>query len=86
MTAHNSGFGEILVEVTRAGLVESEHKGHLVILGSDGAVSFAAGDIYANIFPRSTVKAPQASAMVCHGLKLSPEQLAIAQSSHSGAP
>ena len=86
MTAHNSGFGEILVEVTRAGLVESEHKGHLVILGSDGAVSFAAGDIDANIFPRSTVKALQASAMVRHGLKLSPEQLAMAQSSHSGAP
>jgi len=79
------GFGDVLVEVTRAGLVESEHKGHLVVLGSDGTVTFAAGDIDANIFPRSTVKALQASAMVRHGLSLSPEQLAMAQSSHSGS-
>ena len=86
MPDNKSGFGEVLVEVTRAGLVESEHKGHLVVLGSDGAVTFAAGDIDADIFPRSTVKALQASAMVRNGLRLSPQQLAMAQSSHSGSP
>ena len=81
----NQGFGEVLVEVTRAGVVESEHKGHFVLLNKDGSVAASAGEIDSVIFPRSTVKIMQASAMVRHGLKLSPEQLAMAQSSHSGS-
>ena len=81
----SSAFDEVLVEVTRAGLVESEHRGHFALLNSDGSIATSAGDIDALIFPRSTVKAMQASAMVRYGLVLPAEQLAMAQSSHSGS-
>jgi L-asparaginase II len=81
----NQGFGEVLVEIVRAGIVESEHKGHFALLKSDGSVQASAGEIDAVIFPRSSVKIMQASAMVRNGLKLTQEQLAIVQASHSGS-
>lgn len=77
--------GEILAELLRNGLVESVHSGHLVALDQDGSVCIAKGDIAAPIFPRSTVKSLQASAMVRSGLKLPPRLLALAASSHSGS-
>jgi L-asparaginase II len=77
--------GAILAELTRNGLVESVHSGHLVILNSDGSIDSSKGDINLPIFPRSSVKVIQATAMVRAGLKLPAEQLALVCSSHSGS-
>ena len=74
----------VLAEYVRDGVVESEHRGILVMLKADGSVFKSLGDIETKIYPRSTVKCAQAAAMVRHGLKLEPRLLALAQSSHSG--
>jgi L-asparaginase II len=55
------------------------------MLNADGTIFKSLGDIETKIYPRSTVKCAQASAMVRHGLNLEPRLLALAQSSHSGA-
>lgn len=77
--------GEVLAELVRNGLVESVHAGHLVALAADGSVTISKGDTSLPIFPRSTVKSLQASAMVRSGLKLPRKLLALAASSHSGS-
>ena len=75
----------VLAEYVRDGVVESEHRGFLAVLNADGSIFKSLGDIDTKIFPRSTVKCAQASAMVRSGLVLEPRLLALAQSSHSGA-
>jgi L-asparaginase II len=75
----------LLAEVTRSGVVESAHRGYLAMLNSEGSLHKSIGDIDTKIFPRSTVKSMQASAMVRAGLKLEPRLLALAASSHSGS-
>lgn len=83
MSADN--IGEVLAEYTRAGVVESQHLGHLILLSSDGSVVFSKGNPDLKIFPRSAIKSIQAAAMVRHGLDLAPELLALVCASHSGA-
>jgi len=75
----------VLAEYIRDGVVESEHRGFLAALNADGSTLKTLGDVETKIFPRSTVKCAQASAMVRSGLDLEPRLLALAQSSHSGA-
>jgi len=75
----------VLAEYVRDGVVESEHRGFLAALNADGSIFKSLGDVETKIFPRSTVKCVQASAMVRSGLDLEPRLLALAQSSHSGA-
>ena len=75
----------VLAEYIRDGVVESEHRGFLAVLNADGSLFKSLGEIDTKIFPRSTVKCFQASAMVRSGLDLEPRLLALAQSSHSGA-
>ena len=75
----------VLAEYVRDGVVESEHRGFLAALNADGSIFKTLGDVETKIFPRSTVKCAQASAMVRRGLDLEPRLLALAQSSHSGA-
>jgi L-asparaginase II len=75
----------VLAEYVRDGVVESEHRGFLAALNADGSIFKSVGDVETKIFPRSTVKCAQASAMVRSGLDLEPRLLALAQSSHSGA-
>ena len=77
--------GEVLAELTRNGLVESIHTGHLIMLNADGSVYKTKGSVDMPIFPRSSVKSMQASAMVRNGLKLEPRLLALVEASHSGA-
>jgi len=81
----SNSAGEILAELVRNNLVESVHMGHLVALAADGSVLISKGDVDAPIFPRSTVKCFQATAMVRNGLRLPPKLLALAASSHSGS-
>jgi L-asparaginase II len=74
----------VLAEYVRDGVVESEHRGFLAMLNSDGTIFKSLGDIDTKVFPRSAIKCAQASAMVRNGLVLEPRLLALAQSSHSG--
>ena len=75
----------VLAQYVRDGVVESEHRGHLIALNADGSVNFSLGDPSHLIFPRSTVKCIQGAAMVRAGLKLEPRLLALGASSHSGS-
>jgi L-asparaginase II len=81
----SNSAGEVLAELVRNNLVESVHMGHLVALSADGSVLISKGDVDAPIFPRSTVKCFQATAMVRNGLRLPPKLLALSASSHSGS-
>ena len=81
----NFSAGETLAEITRSGVVESVHTGHLVILNSDGSVHLTKGDPTQLTYPRSTIKSIQTSAMIRSGLKLEPRLLALVSASHSGA-
>jgi L-asparaginase II len=81
----NFSMGETLAEITRSGVVESAHFGHLVILNSDGSVHLTKGEPTQLTYPRSTIKSIQTSAMIRSGLKLEPRLLALVSSSHSGA-
>jgi L-asparaginase II len=74
----------VLAEVVRSGFVEGRHRGSLVLLGADGAVELALGEVTAPVFPRSSNKPMQAAGVLRAGLDLSGERLALAAASHSG--
>jgi L-asparaginase II len=80
----------VLVEVTRAGIVESQHRGALVIADARGSVVLELGDGARPIFPRSAVKAFQALPFVESGAAdrygVAEEALALACASHNGEP
>ncbi len=76
----------LLTEVIRNGLVESCHRGTLVLLDSDGSEVVALGDVDAAMYPRSALKPLQATAMVRAGLRLDAQLLALVAASHSGGP
>jgi len=80
----NTFTGAVLAEVTRGGVVESLHLGHLIILNSDGTTYLSKGSPELSFYPRSAVKSLQASAMLKAGLTVSDEELAIVCASHSG--
>jgi len=77
-------LGEVLAEVTRSGVVESIHTGHIVLLNADGSILFQKGDPTLNIYSRSSLKSIQASAMVHAGLDIEPRLLALVCASHAG--
>lgn len=78
----------VLVEVTRGDVVESRHRGALVVMDADGGVVTSMGDVAAPVFPRSAVKALQALPLVEGGfadrLGLTAAEIALCCSSHSG--
>jgi L-asparaginase II len=75
----------VLAEVIRSGRLESWHRGSLVVLGADGAVAVSAGVVDAAMYPRSSNKPMQATAMLGYGLDLADDRLlALAAASHSG--
>ncbi|WP_226961575.1 MULTISPECIES: asparaginase [Streptomyces] len=75
----------VLAEVVRSGVVESRHRGSLVLLGADGRVAWALGEVAEPFFPRSSNKPMQAAAVLRAGLPLGGERLALAAASHAGA-
>jgi len=81
---NNKFAGEILATVTRSGIAESLHLGHLIVLNAGGSIYLSKGSPELPIFPRSAVKSLQASAMLKAGLTVSDEELAIICASHSG--
>jgi L-asparaginase II len=74
----------VLAEVVRSGFVESRHRGAVTALAADGTALLTAGTADTPMFPRSSNKPFQATAMVRSGLKLDGELLALAAASHSG--
>ncbi|SDN37505.1 asparaginase [Geodermatophilus siccatus] len=75
----------VLVEVWRSGFLESVHRGALVVVGPDGAVLSAVGDVERPVLPRSANKPVQATALLAAGwAPRSAEELAIGAGSHSG--
>jgi L-asparaginase II len=74
----------VLAHVVRGTFVESAHRASLVAVDPDGSPTLALGGVDDPVFPRSSNKPVQALAMVRHGLRLEPELLALACSSHSG--
>lgn len=74
----------VLVEIWRSGVLEGVHRGHAVVLDSQGRIEAAWGDPGARILPRSSNKPAQAAAMVQAGLPLRDELLALSAASHSG--
>jgi L-asparaginase II len=80
----NKFEGVVLAEVTRGGIVESLHLGHLIVLNSDGTTYLSKGSPELAFYPRSAVKSLQASAMLKAGLTVSDAELAIVCASHSG--
>lgn len=77
---------DVLVHVQRGALIESQHRGMLVILDRDGHVESAIGDVTSPMFPRSSNKPMQAVGMVDAGLDVEPALLALVAASHSGGP
>jgi L-asparaginase II len=75
-----------LVEVVRSGLVECVHRGHLVVLGPDGAGQIVRGEVDVPMFPRSCNKPLQAVGLLRSGFTGRHQQLALAAASHSGEP
>jgi len=78
--------GVELVDVVRSGFVESVHRGSVVALDPDGGVVVKVGEPDAPHLPRSANKPLQLVGMVRAGLGLAAPDLAVAASSHSGAP
>jgi L-asparaginase II len=81
----SDAFVELAV-TTRNGHDESVHYGAVVALEANGSVAFALGDAGAVVFPRSSTKPIQATAMVASGLSLPPRMLALVCASHDGRP
>jgi L-asparaginase II len=75
---------DAVVEVVRSGFPEGRHLATVVALDAGGAPVWTAGDVDAPIFPRSSNKPFQATAMLRAGLALDGELLALAAASHSG--
>ncbi len=80
----NSVDSEVLAEVTRDEIVESQHRGHLVVFNADGTLKLSRGNPATLIYPRSSIKSIQAAAMVRSGLNIEPRLLALVAASHSG--
>ncbi len=80
----------VLVEVTRGAIVESRHRGAIVVVDAAGRQRASVGDIERPVFPRSAVKALQALPLVESGAAdrygFGNAELALACASHNGEP
>jgi L-asparaginase II len=75
------------VEVVRSGYVEGTHTGSVLVVGADGSVVLALGDVLRPVFPRSANKPLQAVGLLEAGWEPGDEeQVALATASHSGEP
>ncbi len=78
----------LLAEVIRGDMMESQHRGHAVVVDDEGDIVVAFGDPQVVIYPRSSCKMLQALPMIETGAAeafgIDPERLALACASHSG--
>jgi L-asparaginase II len=75
-----------LARVTRSGVTESVHDGSIAVVDPEGRPIASYGDIDWPFFARSSIKPFQGTVALEHGADLAPEWLALACSSHTGAP
>ena len=80
----------LITQVTRSGQVESFHVGYGVIVDASGEIVKAYGDTQYSTYVRSSAKPLQGMAVLRSGaydnFKMTPEDLAVICSSHSGEP
>jgi len=80
----------LITQVTRSGYVESYHVGYGAIVDASGSIVKAYGDTEYSTYVRSSAKPMQGMAVLRSGaydhFKLTPEELAVICSSHSGEP
>jgi L-asparaginase II len=78
----------ILIEVTRGPLVESWHRGALVLCSPAGTLALQLGDTDTPVYPRSAIKALQALPLIESGAAdafgFGPAEIALACGSHTG--
>ncbi len=74
----------VLAEVVRSGFAESQHRGAVAALATDGTQVIGVGATAVPVFPRSANKPLQAAGMLGCRLELEGELLALAAASHSG--
>lgn len=83
-------MSEVLAYVTRGDVVESIHRGDLVIAGRDGSIAYSIGDPLKFTYWRSAAKPFQVLPLIEAGgigrFGLTGEELALLVSSHSGEP
>lgn len=81
---------QILIEVTRGEIIESRHRGSIVVSEPDGKILARAGDPDSITSTRSTIKPFQAIPLVTSGaadrFDITSGELAIACASHNGEP
>jgi L-asparaginase II len=81
---------EPLVKVTRGGITESRHRGHVVAVEADGTVAAYLGAAETVTYLRSSAKPHQAIPLVASGAAdrfgFTEEEIALACASHSGEP
>ncbi|MEI6361558.1 MAG: asparaginase [Actinomycetes bacterium] len=82
MTSHSGPA--VLATYTRSGFVEGAHHGYVVVVDPHGSVVRSWGNPEHVIFPRSSNKPAQATAMLEAGLDVPEHLVALAASSHSG--
>lgn len=77
---------ELMAEIIRGDMVESQHTGHAVVVDAKGQITEAWGNPDEIIFPRSSAKILQALPLLESGAGagLSGERLALACASHNG--
>jgi L-asparaginase II len=80
----------VLVEVTRGPLVESVHRGALVVVGVTGPALLSLGDTQSAVYPRSAIKLFQALPLIETGAadayRFGAAEIALACGSHVGLP
>lgn len=80
----------VLVEVLRGDVVESRHRGSIVVIDHAGRKMLALGEASAPVYPRSAIKLLQAIPLVTTGaiaeFGFGQRELALACSSHNGEP
>src|SRR6266478_2492240 len=81
---------EPLVDVTRGGITESRHRGHIVAVSSDGTIAACLGAPETVTYMRSSAKPHQAIPLVTIGAAdrfgFTEKEIALACASHSGEP
>ena len=77
----------VLAEVYRKNVVESCHRGSVVVVNHHGETVFSLGDVERNIYPRSSMKMFQAIPLVESGaadsFQLSESEISLACASHN---
>lgn len=77
-----------LVDVVRGGIVESQHRGSVLVVNHKGETVYSLGDVDRNIYPRSSLKFFQVIPLLESGaadaFDFTDAEIALACSSHTG--